>query len=209
MGDVDNRRGGRAHNRREQILRVALETFAERGYRGTSLAVVAERIGLTQQGVLHYFPTKQALLVEVLKLRDAEDYQRFDRGSDVPHLDGIRQLMEYNATRPGVVQSFTVLSAESVTDNHPAHDYFVQRYRTSRGHHVDGLREELGERIAGGLTPEQAAALVVAVMDGLQLQWLLDPDNVDLTGLVGAFVGVLRAGTGPAAVAADEPAAVV
>ena len=198
MGDVDNRRGGRAHNRRDQILRVALETFAERGYRGTSLALVAEKIGLTQQGVLHYFPTKQTLLVEVLKLRDAEDYQRFDSGSEEPHLDGIRHLMEYNATRPGVVQSFTVLSAESVTEAHPARDFFVQRYRTARGHHVDGLREELGERIAGRLTPEQAAALLVAVMDGLQLQWLLDPDQVDLAGLVDAFVTVLRDSTVPA-----------
>jgi AcrR family transcriptional regulator len=198
MGDVDNRRGGRAHNRRDEILRVALETFAERGYRGTSLAVVAERIGLTQQGVLHYFPTKQALLVEVLKLRDAEDYHRFDEGSDEPHLDGMRHLMEYNATRPGVVQSFTVLSAESVTDAHPAREYFVQRYRVSRGHHVSGLREELGERIAGRLTPEQAAALLVAVMDGLQLQWLLDPDQIDLVDLVDGFAALLRDGAPPA-----------
>lgn len=193
MPEVDNRRGGRARNRREEILRVALETFAERGYRGTSLAVVAERIGLTQQGVLHYFPTKQALLVEVLKLRDAEDYQRFDQGSEGPHLDGMRALMEYNATRPGVVQSFTVLSAESVTDSHPARDYFVQRYRSTRAHHVEGLREEFGDRVTAGLSPEDAAALLVAVMDGLQLQWLLDPERVDLTGLVTAFVRLLRA----------------
>ncbi|MFC7484491.1 hypothetical protein ACFQX7_36920 [Luedemannella flava] len=56
----------------------------------------------------------------------------------------MRHLMEYNATRPGVVQSFTVLSAESVTDAHPAREYFIARYRVAREHHVAGLREELG-----------------------------------------------------------------
>ena len=52
----DQRRAGRSRNRREEILRAALDVFAERGYRGASLALVAERVGLTQQGLLHYAP---------------------------------------------------------------------------------------------------------------------------------------------------------
>ena len=35
-------------------------------------------------------------------------------------------------------------------------------------------------RIAAGIEPRDAAALVVAASDGLQIQWLLDPDAVDV-----------------------------
>ena len=47
--------------------------IAERGYRGATLAAVADRVGLTQQGLMHHFPTKEALLVAVLAARDQWD----------------------------------------------------------------------------------------------------------------------------------------
>ncbi|WP_249026692.1 helix-turn-helix domain-containing protein, partial [Amycolatopsis pretoriensis] len=51
----------RGADRRASIVRAAFEVIAERGYRGTSLAAVADRVGLTQQGLMHYFPTKEDL----------------------------------------------------------------------------------------------------------------------------------------------------
>ncbi|WP_334666572.1 helix-turn-helix domain-containing protein, partial [Streptomyces cyaneofuscatus] len=63
----------RSEERRAEIMRATLEVIAERGYRGATLGAVAERVGLTQQGLLHYFPTKEALLVAVLEDRDRWD----------------------------------------------------------------------------------------------------------------------------------------
>jgi AcrR family transcriptional regulator len=191
---LDGRRAGRSRNRRDDILRAALDVFAERGYRGTSLAAVAERVGLTQQGLLHYFASKEKLLVEVLRLRDELDHGRFstDAASNPTRLDQLAELVAYNATRPGIVQSFTVLSAESVTEDHPARPYFAERYPATRRGLVEAVRAELGDELPAGLTPQQAAALLVAVMDGLQLQWLLDPDEIDMPALFRAFVALLR-----------------
>jgi AcrR family transcriptional regulator len=185
------RRRADREQRRADILAAALEVFAERGYRAASLAAVAERVGLTQQGLLHYFPTKDALLVEVLRLRD-----QLDLGSAgvSPRLADIQGLVEYNASRPGLIQSFTVLSAESVTDGHPAREFFTSRYAALRGHLAEALRAELGDALAPTLTADQAATLFIAVMDGLQLQWLLSPDEVDMPALVAAFVATIRRG---------------
>src|SRR5689334_3100833 len=88
------RRRADPEQRRADILAAALEVFAERGYRAASLAAVAERVGLTQQGVLHYFPTKDALLIEVLRLRDQLDMA----AAGVSHrLADIEALVAYNA----------------------------------------------------------------------------------------------------------------
>ncbi len=47
---------------RNQILDVAASVFSERGYRATSLAAVAERLGVTRQALYHHFAQKDAIL---------------------------------------------------------------------------------------------------------------------------------------------------
>jgi AcrR family transcriptional regulator len=177
----------RSEERRAEIVRAALEVIAERGYRGASMAAVAERVGLTQQGLLHYFPTKDALLVAVLKERDQWDSVPATRW----RLDLLASLVEYNAMRPGIVQTFSALLGESVTEGHPARAYFTERYGNVRESMADVLRAEYGDRLPSGLSPERAAPLLVAVMDGLQYQWLLDPDTVDMPGAFRDFMTLL------------------
>ncbi|WP_066948999.1 TetR/AcrR family transcriptional regulator [Microtetraspora fusca] len=193
------RHRGARENRREEILLAALDVFAQRGYTGASIASIAERVGLSQQGVLHYFPSKDRLLAEVLRLRD-------ERNLDVLVLPGeggaitletVAGLVEYNAQRRGIVQSFTVLSAESVIEDHPARNFFKERYGTSRAWMAEVIRAELGDELPAGLTPEQAAPLMFAVMDGLQLQWLLAPDEIDMPGLFRAFLSLLKGAPRP------------
>ncbi|MCI3269972.1 TetR/AcrR family transcriptional regulator [Streptomyces cylindrosporus] len=185
-GDAMNARV-RSEERRAEIVRAALEVIAERGYRGASLAAVAERVGLTQQGLLHYFPTKEALLVAVLKERDQWDAVPATRW----RIDLLASLVEYNAMRPGIIQTFSALLGESVTEGHPARGYFTDRYRQVRESMAAVLRTEYGDRLPNGLTPERTAPLLVAVMDGLQYQWLLDPDAVDMPGAFRDFLALL------------------
>lgn len=177
----------RSEERRAEIVRAALEVIAERGYRGASMAAVAERVGLTQQGLLHYFPTKDALLVTVLKERDQWDAVPGGRW----RLDLLGSLVEYNAMRPGIVQTFSALLGESVTEGHPAREFFTERYVGVRASMAEMLRAQYGDRLPSGLTPERAAPLMVAVMDGLQYQWLLDPESVDMPGAFRDFVTLL------------------
>jgi AcrR family transcriptional regulator len=177
----------RSEERRAAIITAALEVIAERGYRGASLAAVAERVGLTQQGLLHYFPTKDALLVAVLEERDRWDAVPARR----LRLDLLASLVEYNAMRPGIVQTFSALLGESVTEGHPARAFFSERYGRVRDSMAEVLRTEYGDRLPNGLTPERTAPLLVAVMDGLQYQWLLDPESVDMPGAFRDFLTLL------------------
>lgn len=196
VGATERRRRSKA-DRREEILHVATEIFATRGYNNASLAEVAGRIGLTQQGLLHYFPSKVGLLTGVLEHRDATEIGELARGR--PHgLAFLRHLVEtarHNADRDGIVRLYTVLSAESVTTSHPAQNYFRDRYHGLRTLIVQALREAREARdITTSADDETVAAAIIAVMDGLQVQWLLAPETTDMatatetaiTALVGA-----------------------
>lgn len=177
--------------RRAQIVDAALEEFAVSGFRGSSLAAVAQRVGLSQQGLLHHFPSKEALLVAVLERRDEVDTADFG-GLDDP--DRLTDIVERNTGRPGLVRLYALLSAEATTDGHPAGPYFTDRFARIRALIADALREEHGDRLRGGATPEQAAALLTAAMDGLQLQWLHDPAAVDMPALIALLSEILRVG---------------
>ena len=170
-------------NRRREIIQTAFEVFSERGFRGASVDQVAQRVGLTKAGVLHYFSSKEALLVAVLQERDRESASigaRWDDSADPLHsrLAGLREVVVQNTSQRGLVQAFTVLSAESVTEGHPAQDYFRQRYEYGRQRLAE-VAKTAGPQLSD-VDALRAASLVLAMMDGLQLQWLLDPDEVDM-----------------------------
>jgi len=48
------------------IAAEAVRVFADFGYEGTSIAMVADNVGLSKQNLMYYFPTKQALYQRVL-----------------------------------------------------------------------------------------------------------------------------------------------
>ncbi|MBL8683090.1 MAG: TetR/AcrR family transcriptional regulator [Myxococcales bacterium] len=52
-------------DKRERILDAALSEFVERGYDGTSTALIAERAGVAKALVFHYFTSKDALFLAV------------------------------------------------------------------------------------------------------------------------------------------------
>lgn len=170
--------------RREEILKAAMATFGNKGYYNGPLTEIAEQVDMTHAGILHHFGSKDQLLLEVLDYRDRSDVAPLE-GQHIPDgADLFRHLVRtaaLNATRAGIVQAYAVLSAESVTEDHPARDYFAERYRQLRGEVTQAFEvwcRELG--VDEPATIEHAAASILAVMDGLQVQWLLDPEAVDL-----------------------------
>jgi AcrR family transcriptional regulator len=170
--------------KRTEILKAAIEIFGSKGSTNGTLADVAEQVGLTHAGVLHHFGSKQNLLLEVLAYRDQADVedleqQRIPYGPELfVHL--VRTAFD-NARRPGIVQAYTVLSAESVTDAHPGREYFEHRYTVMRKEISDAFHRLCQqEGIDDPDTVAAASASILAVMDGLQLQWLLHPEIIDL-----------------------------
>ncbi|MFK3676957.1 TetR/AcrR family transcriptional regulator [Microbacterium sp. NPDC090218] len=170
--------------KREQILKAAIEIFGNKGSTNGTLADVAEQVGITHAGVLHHFGSKQKLLLEVLAYRDQADVAELAE-KHIP--DGPELFLHLvrtafaNEKRPGIVQAYTVLSAESVTDDHPARTFFEDRYLTLRREVTAAFHELCAQE--GVRDPDSiadAAAAILAVMDGLQLQWLLHPEIIDL-----------------------------
>jgi hypothetical protein len=108
-------------------------------------------------------------------------------------LDVVLELCRQNEERPGIVRLFTILAAESVDDDHPAHDWFLARYGDRRRPLADALANAQRDgTVDAGLDPQAVASQILAMFDGLQLQWLLDPAAVDMTAVFEDFLARLR-----------------
>ncbi|MFG3259872.1 TetR/AcrR family transcriptional regulator [Streptomyces sp. NPDC048172] len=182
---------------RARILDAASELFALSGFNAVSLREIAAHAGMTHAGLLHHYPGKEALLLEVLARRDREDAAHLfpgmlQPGEAVPpavQLRRIVDLAERNSRTPGLVGLYTLVAAEAATPGHPAHDYFVARYRVLRREIAALLRTVFAEA-APPVTadPDVVAQQLLALMDGLQTQWALEPDAVPMRRRVVDFL---------------------
>lgn len=186
--------------KRQRILEAAMEIFATRGYTSGSLIEIGEQAGISHTGVIHHFGSKEQLLIAVLEYRDDADVVELE-GSHVPDgtalFDHLVHTAHINSERPGVVQLYAVLCADSVTEGHPAQQFFRSRFV--------GLREMVRSAIADVVPDAEptrldlAASTVIAAMDGLQVQWLLDPTVVDMPSgvrlIIDSVVAQLRSET--------------
>lgn len=182
--------------KREEILTRALEVIAREGYRGASVKELADAVGLSQAGLLHYFDSKEQLFTEILRKRDELDSVAF--GVDLEHpeaVDDIRSgylgVIRHNAEVPGLVQLFARLSVDAADPGHPAHAFFTERGDTLRRVFADVIvRKQADGEITDRIDPDTLARIFQAVADGLQVQWMLQPD-VDMAGTVDALFELL------------------
>lgn len=166
--------------RRAEILRAARDSFTERGYAGSSLREVAERAGTTHAVVQHHFANKDELLMAVLAHRDEEEQTSGEREVEAT-FDAFRgyladRLLGHQEA-PELMRLWAELAVAASRADHPAHKYFVERYAQARSR-MTGPMDDLhatGE-LADGLDPHSAATLVQALLTGLQILWLLDPE---------------------------------
>lgn len=178
---------------RQAIVDEAIAVFSRAGFHNGSLREIAKRVGLTPAGLLHHFADKEELFAEVLRQRD--ERVRAAAGDPAEHtlVQQAEKVVAYNQRTRGLTSLYAVVSAEATDTEHPSHVAFAERYRASASSSAELLRtaQEAGE-IRADVDPELAARLIGAVMDGIQLQWLLD-DSVDMTALFAEFVrGYLR-----------------
>lgn len=188
--------------RRALIVDAAMHAFSTGGFHGTSLREIGERTGIPKSTLIHHFATKDELLAAVLVHRDATTIPqaRLRGASARDELLGLADGADANASAPGLIEMYAVLSCEGAAPEHPAHAYFEKRMRQARASLV-GLFERAAAEgfLAPGRDPVHEAVWLLALWDGLQLQWLYDRDAVDVGWLLRGHLRSLLvpdAGTG-------------
>ncbi|WP_368498563.1 TetR/AcrR family transcriptional regulator [Herbiconiux sp. A18JL235] len=182
---------GKTPQVRRQIIEAAFEIFSASGYRAATMKDVAMKVGMTPKGLNHHFATKEDLLGAVLELRDEVGASRHVPRSAHPSdaLDMILAVLRDDAATPHLIELHISLAAEASQNSHPAHQFYADRYNSLR-EALCGLfaQARAAGKLRSKLEDHSLAALLIAVMDGLQLQWLYDHDAVEVEPVVRSFL---------------------
>ena len=174
------------------MLDAARRLFASQGFKGSSLAAIAQEAGITDAGLLYHFPTKNALLLAVIAEGDREQDEALEKVRDVQGLPLLRRMAEFGAdleADPILTALDVTLSAENLSGGSEINAYFVGRYDRFSAMLTQAFEEarRAGD-LAGDFDSGVEAANMTAVLDGLRLQWLLSDGAVSMAGGMRAYV---------------------
>ncbi|ATQ42252.1 TetR/AcrR family transcriptional regulator [Caulobacter mirabilis] len=193
----------RGRARRAAVLEAARRLFAKQGFKGASLAAIAQEAGLTDAGLLYHFPTKSDLLLAVIAEGDREQDEALEKVREAQGLPLLERMAEFGAdleADPILTALDVTLSAENLAADSEINRYFVDRYQRFRDMLTTAFEEarRAGDLI-GDFDPAVEAANMTAVLDGLRLQWLLSDGAVSMADGMRAYVGGVIARLAPRA----------
>jgi AcrR family transcriptional regulator len=179
---------GTADQRREQMLRAALEVIVENGFPNTRIADVAERAGTSPALVIYYFKTKDQLLTEAIRFSEDTWYE-----------NGMSRLaaIDTAAARLEELVAMSCLPGADYEPDAPNTSWLLWLdlwAQAARHPEVGGVRQKFDERwrdtIASLVTQGQEtgefgpvdradfAAMMSSLLDGFAIQIALEDSTV-------------------------------
>ncbi len=189
MGSEDRQLTARGEERRRQIIAVATRLFAERGYHPTSVADVVDAVGVGKGVFYWYFPSKEALLTEIL--RAGQTARRRHQRDAIAGVDdpveqmerGIRSGMEWMAAHRDVMTLIRFAATE---------ERFAPGIRKGEATAADDAAAPLARAIAEGRVPEAdpdlLARSIVGVTQHLSATLIHADPDADPTPVIDAAV---------------------
>lgn len=177
-------------NRRAQIVRAALAGFAEHGYERASLRDIAARAGMTHAALLRHFSGKDELLLTALAQHEADEEALAARIAEAKLPPGriLGAVLADEFAHAEYQRNWMALAVAATSPEHPAHDFFVGRSHRLRTRFTSST---LATADGGAsFTADEKVTLVLAMMDGLRIQALLDPTR-DLLGPLEKFMELI------------------
>lgn len=185
-------RGKYPERTRENVLRSALEVFASKGFAQASMDDIAQRAGVTKGALYWYFDSKldlySALVAHVLEMQTLE----------------IKPALQGGGSPLRVVERLVQGYLKFYRANHLVMEFYSNMMMEGKTLSESGImatmafayrsyREAVAEALANGQrgarpTPEGAAAVLVGALDGIVMQWMMDPDGFDLDAAGKALV---------------------
>ena len=187
-------------DRRAQIREAALRVFARKGYRNAVVEDVAAEAGVAKGTVYTYFDRKEELLgavheglMDEMRARQAQILE-----SDRPPLDKIRALHVSFADLLGRNDDFARVMLDIWGAGMQDPERFGIDFKTLYAEYRALVRDLLAEAEARGDVqddlPDLTPAVLIGAIEGVLLQWVIDPEGVDFPEAAEDIIDVLYRG---------------
>jgi AcrR family transcriptional regulator len=182
-------------NSYQRLLSVAMKLFVKRGYKGSSVAEITRKAGLTRGALYCHFQTKEHLAKELIKLFEDKylngmtAYVEKESGSPLKRFE---RMMRFNVWFAGehsdLCLFMTTISAEVCGSRNRLEPYLKSIYRRWSKFIMRILKEgkQVGE-FKKEIDPQMMALVIVGVHDGVLLQKEMNRETIDLQSYTKQF----------------------
>ncbi len=181
-----SRRTASKEERAQQLIDAAMDTIAVHGLSGTTTALLTERAGLSAGIISLHFGSKDNLLAATLERLIIEHRAKWIEAAKNPRLDAAARLwalMEAHFApeicTPVKIRVWFAFFGEAT--HRATYRQLCERFDTERGDFMDACCEKLvadgGYRVGD---PERLSHLIESTADGLWLDMLLYPEEMDV-----------------------------
>ncbi|MEW5784351.1 MAG: TetR/AcrR family transcriptional regulator [Bacillota bacterium] len=185
---------------KDKILRVARDLIAEKGIHKTSLAAIAEKAGISRGTLFYYFPSKQSLLYQIMEssFQDVTDQiiGAIDAATPEDKPEAIIYLaLSYIGEARSLNQTNFHLFQEAISEDEILKNRFQESYRNWQELIARHLQEYFPHTTAH-TSPQIMSSLILAIIDGISIQALLDYAPVNYRHIARLIAGLFREDAG-------------
>jgi TetR/AcrR family fatty acid metabolism transcriptional regulator len=192
--------------RRSEILAAATRVFARKGFSATRVTDIAREAGVAQGTIYLYFASREQILVAAFEdfaeemmvgVKEAIEAEDSALGCLRAVVRAVLSGMEAEPELSRVVLDFWSAGTfgKAGTDESPGIDA-GRIYAEYRELFAELLEDAEGEGLFRSDLPEETPAVIVGAIDGVALQWIVDPGVVSPVKMAEPILDVLLSGLG-------------
>lgn len=182
MSAMATRRTEQTKESRRLLLTAAAELFAEKGYRRTSFVDIAERAGISRGSIPWHFGNKLGLLEAVFEDQAQVALEGFPATGTQLYGAPLDRVMDF--VRAPATRLFITLIGEAMEADSPLRGHFARLHGAMR----QGVRAHLpAASLPEGVDPDALAVALVGIVIGIDVQWRVAPEAVDLDAVQAAL----------------------
>ncbi len=180
----------RHDQKKKTIVAAAMRLIVEKGMAYASLANIAKAAGISK-GTLHYYYTSKNDLIFDVAQQHVEDITNHlfalinSSGSRHSAVDIVCLLFEAHRKSQIRIQLHLGLVQQAISGNDDLKRRFLEKYREWKSSVVEGLSRLLPDHE----DPEMISHLIVAAVDGINIQSVLGMDDIPIEKIAAHITG--------------------
>lgn len=181
---------------REKILSAGRSLMAEKGIKETTLADIARAAGISKGTLFYYYASKNDLIYDTLDqhITSIADFSQEHLPQDAGNLtpsEVLRIRLEQLTSDQDINRLNFYLLQEGITGNQIINARFAERYHNWRKNIAEGTAKIFD--ISDKQVLDTLGTIILAVIDGLTLQKLIEPDSVNMEQVASQLSSMIMA----------------
>ncbi len=176
-------RKSKADERRTQIIQAFYQCVAEQGIANASIRKIANQAGVQPSTLHHYFKSKEEIIEEAVVYFTDHIFEGFRGQMADAGVETLDQGIEFIFSKGMINEDHTGFFLEccvAARHNTRVRETIADLFRRFRQAIIDHLEQVPGFERLKDSQKALLASTIVAIHEGIELQWFADPGGVDL-----------------------------